>query len=189
MSEKKRNQRYKAAIIFLIPFLVLLSSSMLFYTGFSPEDTTNNGKLINPPIALGDIKVEGLQVDFPGKWIVMHFLNGPCEESCWESLYKTRQVNKRLGRESQRVSRYLVLPDLGMLSGDDLLKLSKEYPKLNIKKINLQDFPGIISMNNLEGTYLLFDPLGNGILLYSSNLPGGELLEDLKKLLNNSKVG
>ena len=189
MSDKKRNQRYKAATIFLIPFLVLLASSMLFYTGFSPEDTTNNGKLINPPIALGDIKVEGLQVEFPGKWIVIHFQNGPCKESCWGSLYKTRQVNKRLGKDSQRVSRYLVLPDLGMLSRDDLSKLSKEYPKLNIKKISLQNFPRIVSMNNLESTYLLFDPLGNGILLYSSNISGGELLEDLKKLLNNSKVG
>ena len=34
-----------------------------------------------------------------------------------------------------------------------------------------------------NGMYLLFDPLGNGILIYNSKVTGGDLLEDLKKLL------
>ena len=40
-----------------------------------------------------------------------------------------------------------------------------------------------------DSPYLLIDPLGNGILLYDLNLPSGELLKDLKKLLQNSKIG
>ena len=37
--------------------------------------------------------------------------------------------------------------------------------------------------------YILFDPLGNGILIYDSSLPSGELLKDIKKVLQNSKIG
>jgi len=46
----------------------------------------------------------------------------------------------------------------------------------------------VLSKENKD-SYILFDPLGNGILLYSPGLPGGELLEDLKKVLKNSKIG
>jgi hypothetical protein len=41
----------------------------------------------------------------------------------------------------------------------------------------------------MKDSYMLFDPLGNGILIYSPELPGGELLQDLKKVLQNSKIG
>jgi hypothetical protein len=40
-----------------------------------------------------------------------------------------------------------------------------------------------------DSPYILFDPLGNGILIYDSTLPSGELLKDIKKVLQNSKIG
>ena len=103
----------------------------------------------------------------------------------WNSLYKTRQVNIRLGRDSQRVSRYLIISDSYSLSPKESSKLSSEYPKLELFKIKEQNIPHKVS----KDSYILFDPLGNGILIYSSELPGGELLEDLKKVLQNSKIG
>ena len=50
MKQKEKNQKYKAAIIFLIPILVLIASTLWFYVGISPEGRTNNGQLIEPPI-------------------------------------------------------------------------------------------------------------------------------------------
>ena len=185
----KTNQRYKAAIIFLIPFLVVIASTALFYSGASPEGRTNNGQLIDPPIDLSELSIEGLKDGFPEKWIIMHFLKGPCELDCWKSLYKTRQVNVLLGRDRQRLSRYLVLSNFDNLSESDLIKLSSEYPNLKIRQIDRQNLPVEFFVDEINGSYLLFDPLGNGILFYNSKLPGGELLEDLKKLLKNSKIG
>jgi hypothetical protein len=49
--------------------------------------------------------------------------------------------------------------------------------------------PTPISERLKDSPYILFDPLGNGILIYDSILPSGELLKDIKKVLQNSKIG
>ncbi len=181
---KKSNQKYKAVTIFLMPILVLIASTLLFYSGFSPEGRTNNGQLIEPPIDLAALKVEGLTDNFPGHWTIVHFLYDSCEESCWNSLYKTRQVNIRLGRDSHRVKRYLFISDSYNLSTEEALKILSEYPRLELFRVKEGKIPNI-----LKDSYILFDPLGNGILIYTPELPGGELLDDLKKVLTNSKIG
>jgi len=185
VKQKEKNQKYKAFIIFFMPILVLIASTLFFYIGYSPEGRTNNGQLIDPPIDLSALKIEGLKDEFPGKWTIIHFLNNPCKESCWNSLYKTRQVNIRLGRDAQRVGRYLLISNSYNLSPQETAKLTKEYPRLELFRILEEDLPREI----IKDSYILFDPLGNGILIYSPDLPGGELLEDLKKVLQNSKIG
>ena len=185
MKQKEKNQKYKAAIIFLIPILVLIASTLLFYVGFSPEGRTNNGQLIEPPIDVAKLKIQGVKNGFPGRWTIIHVLNNPCQETCWSSLYKTRQVNIRLGRDATRVGRYLLISDSYNLSLQETARLAKEYPRLELFRIPEQNIPSEI----IKDSYMLFDPLGNGILIYSPELPGGELLEDLKKVLKNSKIG
>ena len=61
---KQKNQKYKAFIIFLTPILVLIASTLFFYIGYSPEGRTNNGQLIEPPIDLSALKIEGLKDEF-----------------------------------------------------------------------------------------------------------------------------
>ena len=185
MKQKERNQKYKAVIIFLTPILVVIASTLLFYIGYSPEGRTNNGELIEPPIDLAKLKIEGVKNGFPGRWIIIHVLNNPCQETCWSSLYKTRQVNIRLGRDATRVGRYLLISDSYSLSPQETARLTKEYPRLELFRIPEQNIPSEI----IKDSYMLFDPLGNGILIYSPELPGGELLQDLKKVLQNSKIG
>ena len=85
MNIKEKNQKYKAVIIFLIPILVIAASTNLFYSGFSPEGRTNNGQLIEPPIDLAALNIEGIKEGFPGKWTIVHFLDDPCIETCWNS--------------------------------------------------------------------------------------------------------
>ena len=100
-------------------------------------------------------------------------------------MYKTRQVNIRLGRDATRVGRYLLISDSYSLSPQETERLTKEYPRLELFRISEQNIPSEI----MKDSYMLFDPLGNGILIYSPELPGGELLQDLKKVLQNSKIG
>ena len=189
MKSTVTTQRYKAVIIFLIPFLVLVSSTIFFYSGFSPEGRMNKGELIDPPINFDTLDIEGPETGYLGSWIILHFLEGPCETVCWNSLYKTRQVNIRLGKDSSRLVRLLVFTDQSELSKENLTKLATEYPRLMVQKINKDNSSNNKLLYMYKGSYVLFDPLGNGILLYRSNLTGGELLEDLKKLLKNSKIG
>lgn len=190
---KQNSGRIKAATIFLTPILVLIASTALFYSGFSPDGKTNNGTLVDPPLELKLLNVNvdsgPLLNEFPGRWTIVHLLNGDCKESCWKTLYSTRQVNTRLSKDSSRVVRYLLLTSNANLGDDDYRKLEEEYPLLNIGTVRLEDIPERASKVLDNSPYILFDPLGNGVLIYDVRLPGGELLEDLKKLLRNSQVG
>mgnify|MGYP001156956925 FL=1 len=189
----KNYGRLMASLIFLTPIIVLISSSALFYSGYAPEGTVNKGTLLPEPIQLSELNltVESgpLTDEFPGKWSIIQFVKGDCEEKCWKNLYSSRQINIRLAKDSDRVVRYLINIDQDSLSQDSLEKIKSEYPQLYKGNINSNDVPQPVNQRLEESPYILFDPLGNGILIYDSTLPSGELLNDLKKVLQNSKIG
>lgn len=190
---KKNYGRIVAAIIFLTPILVLFVSTAFYYSGYTPDGTVNKGTLLESPIELKDLnlKVDSgpLQDEFPGKWTIVQFVSGDCTEKCFKALYSSRQINIRLAKDSGRVVRYLISLDSTKLSQVSLLKIEKEYPLLEQGLIEKNDLPREVFNKLQDSPYLLIDPLGNGILLYDLNLPSGELLKDLKKLLQNSKIG
>jgi len=83
----------------------------------------------------------------------------------------------------------LLLTENTKLTEKDLKKLASEYPMLNLGEVKFENLPHEAKDGLPYNPYILFDPLGNGVLMYDVRLPGGELLEDLKRLLQNSKVG
>tara|TARA_B100000945_G_scaffold242136_1_gene198214 strand:+ start:305 stop:895 length:591 start_codon:yes stop_codon:yes gene_type:complete len=190
---KKNYGRITAAAIFLTPILVLFASTAFYYSGYSPDGTVNKGTLLEIPIELKELNLEvnsgPLQNEYPGKWTIVQFVRGDCMEDCFKALYSSRQINIRLAKDSGRVVRYLISLDSINLSSDSLSKIEKEYPLLNLGLIKKNNLPQIVFNKIQDSPYLLIDPLGNGILLYDLNLPSGELLKDLKKLLQNSKIG
>ncbi len=190
---KQNSGRIIASLIFLTPIIVLLSSSAMFYSGYTPEGTVNKGTLLSEPIQLSNLKLKvtsgPLEDEFPGKWSIVQFVSGDCTEKCWETLYSSRQINIRLAKNSDRVVRYLINIGGNNLSTESINKIKDEYPLLNMGEINTDLVPSSISKKLIDSPYILFDPLGNGILIYDSTLPSGELLQDIKKVLQNSKIG
>ena len=190
---KKNYGRIIAAAIFLTPILILFLSTAFYYSGYSPEGTVNKGTLLEKPIELKNLKFTvdsgPLENEFPGKWSIVQFVNGDCTEKCFQTLYSSRQINIRLAKDSGRVVRYLISLDSSKLSEVSLLKIKTEYPLLHLGLIESNNLPQEVLNKLQDSPYLLIDPLGNGILLYDLNLPSGELLKDLKKLLQNSKIG
>ena len=194
MSISKKNYgRLIASIIFLTPILVLTISSAFYYGGYSPEGSVNKGTLLEEPIQLSnlDLKVDTgpLTNEFPGKWAIVQFVKGDCLENCWKTLYSSRQINIRLAKDSSRIVRYLISIGSNELSSSSASKIENEYPLLNLGTIKLDNTPSKVIERLKDSPYLLIDPLGNGILIYDSSLPSGELLQDIKKLLQNSKIG
>ena len=190
---KKNSGRIIASLIFLTPIIVLITSSAMFYSGYTPEGKVNKGTLLSEPIQLSDLalKVDSgpLVNEFPGKWSVVQFVSGDCTEKCWDTLYTSRQINIRLAKDSGRVVRYLINIDSNNLSKASMDKITNEYPLLNTGSINMGLVPPSVNEKLKDSPYILFDPLGNGILIYDSTLPSGELLKDIKKVLQNSKIG
>ena len=190
---KQNSGRIIASLIFLTPIIVLISSSAMFYSGYTPEGTVNKGTLLPEPVQLTDLKLDvdsgPLKDEFPGKWSIVQFVSGDCKEKCWGTLYSSRQINIRLSKDSDRVVRYLINIDGNKLSKESVERIVEEYPLLNIGKIDSDLVPLTVSERIQDSPYILFDPLGNGILIYDSTLPSGELLKDIKKVLQNSKIG
>ena len=190
---KQNSGRIVASLIFLTPIIVLFASSALFYSGYSPQGTINKGTLLDDPIQLSELKLDvdlgPLKDEFPGKWSIVQFVSGDCLEKCWDTLYSSRQINIRLAKNSDRVVRYLINIGTDNLSSQSIEKIAEEYPSLFIGTIQSELLPLSVSEKLQDSPYVLFDPLGNGILIYDSTLPSGELLEDIKKVLQNSKIG
>jgi hypothetical protein len=190
---KQNSGRLVASLIFLTPIIVLFASSAMFYSGYSPQGTVNKGTLLDEPIQLGELKLDvvsgPLKEEFPGKWSIVQFVSGDCTEKCWETLYSSRQINIRLAKNSDRVVRYLINVGANNLSNQSIERISAEYPLLNTGIIDSDLVPSSVTKKLQDSPYILFDPLGNGILIYDSTLPSGELLEDIKKVLQNSKIG
>ena len=190
---KQNSGRLVASLIFLTPIIVLFASSAMFYSGYSPQGTVNKGTLLSEPIQLSELQLDvvsgPLKDEFPGKWSIVQFVSGDCTEKCWETLYSSRQINIRLAKNSDRVVRYLINVGANNLSNQSIKKISEQYPLLNTGIIKGDLLPLSVTKKLQDSPYILFDPLGNGILLYDSTLPSGELLEDIKKVLQNSKIG
>ena len=190
---KQNSGRLVASLIFLTQIIVLFASSAMFYSGYSPQGTVNKGTLLSEPIQLSELQLDvvsgPLKDEFPGKWSIVQFVSGDCTEKCWETLYSSRQINIRLAKNSDRVVRYLINVGANNLSNQSIKKISEQYPLLNTGIIKGDLLPLSVTKKLQDSPYILFDPLGNGILIYDSTLPSGELLEDIKKVLQNSKIG
>ena len=161
-------------LIFLTPILVILSSTVWYYSGASlPEGRVNNGQLLSPPIDVGELK-------------------GDCSSTCDDAAYVARQANIALNRESIRVSRFLLSE-----SDKDYDILEKYKPLNHATYVEGSLIAKEFESQNInpfeEGSLFIVDPLGNIIMFYGPKEDKNEnfkqILEDLKKLLRVSKIG
>ena len=185
-----------ALLIFLTPIIVITVSTVWYYSGYGPEEKVNYGRLISDPIDVGTLDLEldyqNLNVDsMERKWMLVHFINDACLESCADLIYVATQVNVLLARQQTRVKRYIAAPievkpklenffttyqDLNFIEIKDQFTTIEEF-----KKNGIDPFA--------QPNMFVIDPIGNIILHYSGEVDGKKLLADLKKLLGASKIG
>ena len=185
-----------ALLIFLTPIIVITVSTVWYYSGYGPEQKVNYGRLLSDPIDVGTLDLEldyqNLNVDsMERKWMLVHFINDACLESCADLIYVARQVNVLLARQQTRVKRYIAAPievkpklenffttyqDLNFIEIKDQFTTIEEF-----KKNGIDPFA--------QPNMFVIDPIGNIILHYSGEVDGKKLLADLKKLLGASKIG
>ena len=185
-----------ALLIFLTPIIVITVSTVWYYSGYGPEEKVNYGRLLSDPIDVGTLDLEldyqNLNVDsMERKWMLVHFINDACLESCADLIYVARQVNVLLARQQTRVKRYIAAPievkpklenffttyqDLNFIEVKDQSTTIREF-----KKNGIDPFA--------QPNMFVIDPIGNIILHYSGEVDGKKLLADLKKLLGASKIG
>ena len=185
-----------ALLIFLTPIIVITVSTVWYYSGYGPEEKVNYGRLLSEPIDVGTLDLEldyqNLNVDsMERKWMLVHFVNDACLESCADLIYVARQVNVLLARQQTRVKRYIAAP---IEVKPKLENFFTTYQDLNFIEVKdqsttIQEFKKNGIDPFAQPNMFVIDPIGNIILHYSGEVDGKKLLADLKKLLGASKIG
>ncbi len=199
--QSKTKSRFTMLFIFGIALVpVVLASYMYLNQVLVPSGRTNHGTLMLPPLAFGQLGLRdtnGQPVNtstLEGKWALLILSEGRCLAACKANLYKARQVNIALHKESHRVERYYV--SVGAEGGSGLTKADRlEYPQLKLVSADRNQLKTELGQKldantALEESYLLIaDPNGNVMMYYTPEQTGKELLEDLKRLLKVSQIG
>ena len=177
-------------LLFFGPVVVAL---VLYMTGSEllPDTSTANGELIQPVVPLPDTalraEVGGDAAAIRGRWAMIYLENGRCETACRESLYRTRQVRRALGKDMDRIRRYLLLT--GEAGNLDFLR--EQHPDLLVLRIPAGDKAEWLQLFEGSGARIIFlaDPLGNLLMRYPPDAEMRGIHNDLKKLLTASRIG
>ena len=193
-----RSNAWSGWLIVSIIVLPMLAAWLIFTTGVGiPEATVNRGDLLQPPISLAELALKdekGTPVAVPGErkiWRMVMVGNGECSRDCRDLMYKARQVHVRLGDKAGRVER-LYLNTEDSYRADFKALLDAEYPHLLRAHVNAGQWQTLIQGSSvadrsLLGTRLyLIDQQGYAMMSYGNQHQGGDLLDDIKRLLKYS---
>jgi hypothetical protein len=184
---KGRIQFLLVAAVFLGP---LIFAAWLYFTGngLVPEGRTNNGVLLEPIVSLPEAVPDSpLHEAGGGYWVLLYTNPGICDEACGRSLYTLRQSRLMLGKEMDRLVRVFLHGD----TAPDTVLIEEEHAGL----FSLQDddLAALLEGNrpaNLEaGGYFLVDPLGNLVMYFRPDIDPQAMVEDIKHLLEFSRIG
>ena len=184
---KGRVQLLLVAAVFLGP---LAFATWLYFggQGLTPDGRTNNGALLEPIINLTEALPESpLHVPTDGRWSLIYANSAACDEACEYSLYTLRQSRLMLGKEMDRLLRVFLH---GATAPDTVLLADEHQGLITLQDSNLSDLLDNKKPTDLEpGGYFLVDPLGNLVLYFRPDIEPSAMVEDIKHLLELSRIG
>ena len=190
MSETKKGRGRIQFLLMAAMFLGPLAlATWMYYSGaLTPEGRTNSGTLLQPVVPLSDaLPGSPLHVHNDGHWVLLYANDGACDEACEYSLYTLRQSRLMLGREMDRLVRVFLHGD----TPPDTVLLAEEHAGL----VALQDDDLNALLDSARpadlaaGGYYLVDPLGNLVMYFRPDIDPQAMVEDLKHLLELSRIG
>jgi len=198
-SPKGKRNLWIPTLLFAAAGLPVFMATIMYFTGsMVPEGRNNKGSLIVPPLAVQMLELQLQQAgegDVEGKWELIVFGSDNCgSKTCQEMLHNTRQVNVALGREAGRVVRRYINVG-GELDAAVVQAFQISHPRLHLSYTNhmrLEVFldKELDASQVTSGSFVFVaDPLGNVMMYYTQENPGGDMLNDLKKLLKVSNIG
>lgn len=202
-SSSSSNSKTQVALILGIPVVVVLFSSLVFFLARNDVinlGTVNKGKLIQPPVQLGDLqprRLDGGEFLFnqpDSKWVFMVVGGRDCTGACERMLYLTRQTHVALGKKSPQVER-VYLATNGPVSAPLRDYIEAEHDDLTILNVDGAKFAEAfaeLKVNPLDRqTFYVIDPMGWVMMRYRAgntdqdalNALGKDVLKDMKRLV------
>ena len=180
-----KSQRRTLWLLIAVFFLPLAVAFYLYFgTSWRPPDTSNNGVLLSPTVALPQAAAP-----LRGKWLMVYIGEGACDEDCRRALVFARQTRLSLNQEMERVDRVF----LATGSCCDLPYLKSEHLGLKVFDVSdefeREELVSLLPPGDWAHSLYIVDPLGNVIMRYDVRQSPRGLLDDLKKLLKLSHIG
>jgi cytochrome oxidase Cu insertion factor (SCO1/SenC/PrrC family) len=177
------------ALLFAAP--VLLGTWMYYFS--PPAGRTNYGQLIEPQLSLPPL--EGQLHDgkplatkpWLGKWWLVSFHKGVCEDACAKQLYIMRQLRLIQGKDASELERVMFLLDENPLSEKILAAYQGNWFVRDQSQRYAQQF-SLAGGQKVDVTQHLFlvDPLGNLMMRYPPDADVEKIKKDLGKLIRLS---
>jgi len=184
---KGRIQFLLIAGVFLGP---LALAAWLYFAGqdLTPAGRTNNGALLQPIVNLVETIPESpLHAHNDGYWVLLYANEAACKDACAHSLYTLRQSRLMLGKEMDRLVRVFLHGDT---APDTVLFADEHKGLVALQDNSLKDLLDRKKPEELDaGGYYLVDPLGNLVLYFRPDIDPGAMVEDIKHLLELSRIG
>ena len=94
--------RFKFLLIVLVFVLPFIFAKHLFDNDVTAKrGTTNHGTFL-----ANDINIQNLQDN--NHWVILQVIDNTCDPLCQDNMYMLRQINTALGKDMDRVKRYLL---------------------------------------------------------------------------------
>ena len=200
----RRRNRITLFAIVAVFVLPALTARYYYHTvaESGPVSTTNNGHLIQPARALGDVFLvapDGQALEpqiLIGRWTLIHVQRGMCADACRRALFNSRQTRLALNKETSRVQRLFLRTD--SFTAAELEWLQERDSGLLLATASDDEIERLVQalrveqngpdVGNAQRTYLV-DPHGNLMMWYSAEQDPKGILRDLRKLLKLSQIG
>ncbi len=184
---KGRIQLLLIAAVFLGP---LALATWLYFAGqdLTPAGRTNNGALLQPITNLKNAVPDSpLHAHNDGYWVLLYANESACDDACMHSLYTLHQSRLMLGKEMDRLVRVFLRGDT---APDTVLLAEEQKGLVTLQDSNLRSLLDNKKPTDLEaGGYYLVDPLGNLVLYFRPDIDPSAMVEDIKHLLELSRIG
>jgi hypothetical protein len=190
MQQKPKPARIQFLLVaaaFVVPLLLAL---VLYYSGYGQPSAqrSQHGVLLEPILHLPDVLGETDIVQLSGRrWMLVYVDSEDCQKNCRDTLYKQRQVRLMLGNEMTRVQRLFLHGE----SAPDKVFLKQQHAGLiSIRNNTLEGLlDGKRPPESTVGGIYFIDPLGNLVMYFSPDTLPRDMLEDIKHLLELSRIG
>jgi len=182
--------RLQLSIIALVFFGPLIFAAWMYMTGqLQPAGSTNHGELLDPVVNLRDYLPDSSPIlSVAGApWRLLYANDASCNDPCREALYRLRQIRLMMGKDMDRVDRIFLhgesLPDKVLLDDQHrgLITISDKVLGELLEERRPKELP--------PGGIYLVDPLDNLIMYFSPGIVPGGMADDLKHLLELSRIG
>ena len=179
-----RNKNTKRSILLLMALFFMLPSFLAYMVFIHPDwfhlQKKNKGELLWPVVQVDTIKPNH-------KWRLVLVVDSTCEQDCLETLDKLKRVRMSLGKDMYRTHQVLLTSDV-VDSKKRLFFSNIEGLDTRAQRVSAATLSHFSQAKKLPAIFIA-DPNANIIMAYEQKALPDDIYQDMKHLLNASKVG